>query len=464
MGFLNRKPTALAMLGSLENVRQLIKLFDSNGINLVEKDYVTVDELLEGIRENKNVEYILISDNALTGIDDGKYEVIKEIRKGYEDIFIALFFNFQKPDDKYRNWAFGYGVYNLYYPDSNGSFNFKNIIPELLEKSMPVKQGQVKVIEYESQSKQEEINSLKAIIDELTEKQKLALNDNDREAQSKIEEEVSLYKGQISGLENDKEVLEQKLNDIRKEQDLVIEKAVREAESKAQEEVEKLKIIVKQIEKPNSNALKMKGNITIGVFNVSSGAGSTSACINIAESFAKDGYRCAVIAFDGKPDLRYKKRGRADYIVPFSVPGDKKIRLLEAIKRDYQFIILDFGNLFNISPIGQIETGRLADRAEDIEEFLRCQYKIGVGFSDEWHIGKLNYFIDNDVFENTNTCIFSIEGIEGSKTIDKIDLNICERNSNVLIDVLYEWIGLRRQEKVEKAKRTKLFGRNSEED
>ena len=462
MGLLNKKPVALAMLGSLDNVRQLIKPFDASGISLIERDYVTVEELLEGIRENRNVEYILISDNALIGIDDGKHEVIKQIRSNYDDIFIAMFFNFEKPDDQFRNWAFGYSVYNLYYPDNNGNFNFKNIIPALLEKSMPAKQKQVQVIEHESQSKQDEINSLKTIIGELKEKQRLAQNDNDSEAQSRIEDEVTLYKGKIDDLENTKSALEKKLSDLKKDQELAIQKAVREAEDKAQGEVEMLKKIVRQIEKPNPEAFKMKSSITIGVFSITPGAGATRTSVQLGEQFARDSFSTAVIAYDDKPDLKYKKRGRADYIIPEK--GDKKLEYLSALKQDYQFIILDFGNLFHITPLGDMDMSDLTGRKNDIEEFLRCHYKVGVGFSDEWHVGKLNYFIDNELFNNPETCIFCIEGIDECRSINKFNLNICERNSDIMLELLYEWIGLRRQDKTRPKRKSGLFTRSNEEE
>ncbi|MDD4566111.1 MAG: hypothetical protein PHE79_11640 [Eubacteriales bacterium] len=460
MGLLNRKPAALAMLGSIDNVRQLIKPFDSNGINLIEKDFVTIDELLEGIRENRNVEYILISDSALVGIDDGKYEVVKEIRKNYEDVFIAMFFNYERPDEKFKNWAFGYSVYGLYYPDGSGNFNFKNIIPQLLAKSMPTKQREAEDVESESQSKQEEIDSLKRVISGLQDRLKLAENDNDSEAQKRIESEVALYKDNLTALQEDKAALEKELREIIESQKKTIKKAVSEAEIKAKE-VEELKRIVNKIEKPNSSSFQMKSSVIIGVFSLSRGAGSTRTSVQIGEHFARDGFSTAVIAYDDKPDLKYKKRGKANYFIPDK--GNKKIALLSALKQDYQFIILDFGNLFYIAPHGELDAGGLTDRKDDIEEFLRCHYKVGVGFSDEWHVGRLNYFINNDLFHDSDTSIFCIEGIDNCSSINKYDLNICERNSDIVLHLLYEWLGLKLQERT-RGRRIGIFARKNEED
>jgi uncharacterized phage-like protein YoqJ len=134
MRLFDKMPAALAMLGSLDILKQIdeTETFDTYGIRLVLKDYVTTEELIAGIAENENAEYVLISDSALIGQKNGKYDVIKEIRKHYPDIFIAMFMAHERFDKEYENWADGYKVYRIYYADSSGEFDFANIVPDML--------------------------------------------------------------------------------------------------------------------------------------------------------------------------------------------------------------------------------------------------------------------------------------------------------------------------------------------
>jgi hypothetical protein len=39
-------------------------------------------------------------------------------------IVIAMFINYEKPDETFKNWAWGNKVYNIYYANDEGEFDF----------------------------------------------------------------------------------------------------------------------------------------------------------------------------------------------------------------------------------------------------------------------------------------------------------------------------------------------------
>ncbi|WP_324825155.1 hypothetical protein [Sinanaerobacter sp. ZZT-01] len=204
-------------------------------------------------------------------------------------------------------------------------------------------------------------------------------------------------------------------------------------------EVEKIveKIVEKKIMVPTD--AKLMGKITLGIFNLARGAGATTTAISLAENLQSLGYDTAVISMDDKIDLHYlDKKKNAAYIIP--APGEKRLKLLEAYKNDYKFILLDFGNLFDILPTGQLKTDRLTEKEYEIEEFFRCNYKIAVGFSDEWNAGKLNYFINNPAFDNLETFIFSIRGLT-DRIAKQYNLNFCS-STDTALEILLMWLGI----------------------
>ncbi|WP_324824328.1 hypothetical protein [Sinanaerobacter sp. ZZT-01] len=392
--------TALAMLGSLENVRQLIPVFNQYGINLIDKDYVLIEEIIEGI-QTERADIVLISDAALVGTEDGKREVIKAIREVDKEIFISLFINYEKPDEQFKNWAFGYGVYNLYYA-IDGNYNFTEIMPEIKNRSMPVSNKSVKVVE--------------KIVEKVGEVEKPIEKIIEKPIEKIVEKEVPIEVIKEVPIEVEKEVI--------KEVPVEVEKIVE-------------KIVEKKIMVPTD--AKLMGKITLGIFNLARGAGATTTAISLAENLQSLGYDTAVISMDDKIDLHYlDKKKNAAYIIP--APGEKRLKLLEAYKNDYKFILLDFGNLFDILPTGQLKTDRLTEKEYEIEEFFRCNYKIAVGFSDEWNAGKLNYFINNPAFDNLETFIFSIRGLT-DRIAKQYNLNFCS-STDTALEILLMWLGI----------------------
>lgn len=465
--FKEKNSKALAMLGSIEIVNAIIdsKVFEEYDIELIRKDYATVDELMSGIKETKQAKYVFISDSALIGIENGKYDAIKQIREKYSDITIVMFFNDEKNDEKYKNWAFGYKVYHIYYADETG-YDFEKIAEELVGKSIPSnnnvsgmneeleeKERLIKQREAELKEKELQLKELEKQLNEIEKK-------DDTEENS---QQVNFLKAQIKNIQNSKKEAEESIEEIKKQHEvekeeikLKYEKENKEYKEKVdkefKEQIEAIKNTIKH-EQPQSLQVKTLGCITIGVFSISPGAGSTYTAINLAEKLGSAGYPTAVVAMDGKKELKYSGGDYAHYIVPEG--SDKKVVLLETISSGYNFVIEDFGCLFSISPLGELEIneGTISERKEDIDELLRCSYKIAVGFSNPWHVGKLNFFIENEILDPL-TSIYSILGYEGNKDLLKCSLPICERDSNMLIEAMFEWLGIaKKNEKEIKRKR-----------
>ena len=386
MGLFNKTYSALAMLGSIDIVRQIeeTKIFDSYNIKLVQNDYISAEDLLAGIAENKNAAYALISDTALLGQENGKCKIIQDIREAYPDIVIAMFINHEKPDEKFKNWAYGNKVYNIYYADEDGAFDFEKVVAEIQN----TKNGILKFSEKE--------------------KETLRLS---------YERDKQEYK---------------KLVDA-------------EAEEKAAVNYAKFSRMLK--EQSANLTPKQFGTVTIGVFSLSPGAGSTYTSACIGEYFSEAGLKSAVIALDGKEDLSFAE-GAADYFAPSSDQRGKRRMLSEVFNCDYNFVIMDFGNLFPVMPDGEIYPGRgagIADRQEDVDELLRCKYKVGVGFSSPWHINKLNWFMDNEAVD-LSSCLFAIDGATRLKGAKHLKINICERDSSVINKRLSSWLGVAQTE------------------
>ena len=383
MGLFNKTYSALAMLGSIDIVKQIdeTKIFDSYNIKLVINDYITTGELLAGIAENKNCAYVLISDTALLGRENGKYEIIQAIREVYPDVVIALFMNHEGPDEKFRNWAYGNKVYNIFYADDDGAFDFEYVVSEIQN----TKNGIMKFSEKEKES-----------------------------MRLSYELEKQEYKRRVDA----------------------------DAEEKAAVNYAKFSKMMK--EQQAGFMAKQFGAVTIGVFSLSAGAGSTYTAACIGEYFAEAGYESAVISMDGKDDLSFAD-GACDYFTP---PADHRgrIRALgEVFNSDYNFVILDFGNLFPIKADGCIYAGggaEITERQDDVDELLRCKYKIGVGFSAPWHINKLNWFIENDAVDLSSS-LFAIEGASRLKGAKHLKINICDRDIDIINERLAGWIGIK---------------------
>lgn len=136
---------------------------------------------------------------------------------------------------------------------------------------------------------------------------------------------------------------------------------------------------------------KLKGKINIGIFNICNGAGSTTTAVELAESIAGNGKKVVCVELDGREDLKFinQKKCKAMYYLPQLSSLSQALNQLHC-SNDFQYIIFDFGRVYDLDYGGELRS--ISINQEIFREFQRCSYKIGMGFSDVWHAGRLDYF------------------------------------------------------------------------
>ena len=423
---------AVGMLNNEEMHTRLKADFKKYGITLIDRKYYSTNDLLDGISEH-DADYVIVSDIALAGIEDGKRVFIRDVREKYQNVYIVFFMAYEQYDKEFINWAFGMGVYNINYAE-NGEVNIYKIIQEMLAKAMPVRvpapepsNEQVeRISKYENllAEKEDLIRQLQGTIKEKTaEINKLEKADN--KAHKK---EIELLKRQIGdltaqlvsggkGAQEARIDLDAEINNIRAELEaeakkreaalrkefegqlqIAIEDAKHTAtvEMKQQFETERDRYeqTINELKtmKEKEAAHKRNGVYRIGVFSLSRGLGSTYQSVDLAEELGVKGLSVAVISFDDSLDLTYfqGKSGRTAYIAPKK--GERSRKMFELM--GYQVIVIDFGNLFKLSNEGQL-MGELTSIKDSIYEYMNCDIAIGIGAAEPWHIEKLQFFIKN---------------------------------------------------------------------
>lgn len=446
MVFKKSKKEVLASLGAREAVETLVStgLFRGAGLILHEENYNTVYDLCEEIAHNGNVEYVILSKDAYKGIKNGLHQAIEEIRELSDDIFIVILAG-EDIDKELVNFAFGKKVYNFYY-SADETYDFELIIDDMLEKKMPKiaeesealadldkelseKEGKIKEQESEIERLKEKVKSLEAT-----------------ESASPSEELLSL-KSRINTLTND-------INTAENEKERLKEKHEREIEAilkKTEEEIRRVKndsekFIEDALKKANANAKQKSsyGAVTVGIFSLSRGAGSTYTAVEIGERYASLGYKVAVVGYDGSDDL-YMVSGKADYYA--GSEEDKKIALTNALTSDYDFVIIDFGNCFPLLSNGMLNIAT-QKKADSQNELRRCQYRIGMAFTSDWHIEKFNYFLQNPLMVNNS--FFVVDDIE---KMYNYEINCVERDTEAIFTCLCAIQGIDNS----KSKRKGLF-------
>lgn len=146
-----------------------------------------------------------------------------------------------------------------------------------------------------------------------------------------------------------------------------------------------------------STSTVINGTISIGVFNIDRGAGSTSCSLKVAEEIANCGYRtvCIEIGETSFSFLNKKKLTKTLELVSTSVEEKDGVLQIAFADNSYQFIVIDFGQIIKTDVYGNItET-----KQKLMGDFFRCNYKIGMCFASPWHNEKMNLFLKNGIFE-----------------------------------------------------------------
>ena len=175
---------------------------------------------------------------------------------------------------------------------------------------------------------------------------------------------------------------------------------------------------------------KPTGKYIIGIFNVTHGAGTTTACINLAKYFSLHGYNTKLVDLSGTNAL--------ELVEIKDVEIGIGSRDLDYFKRESNALIIDFGTPYDITPKGDNFKINYGYSPENIREFNKCNIKIIMGFSDRWNIGKIKFFLNNEQWREVinDSYIFLITG-DGKKLKSEYpDINIMNRDDDYKDEIL----------------------------
>lgn len=172
------------------------------------------------------------------------------------------------------------------------------------------------------------------------------------------------------------------------------------------------------------------GKYIIGIFNVTHGAGATTACINLAKYFALHGYTTKLVDLSGT--------GALSLVEVKDVEIGIGTRELDYFKKESNALIIDFGTPYDITPKGDNFKINYGYSPENIREFNKCNIKIIMGFSDRWNIGKIKFFLNNEQWREVinDSYIFLVAGDEKKLKSEYPDINIMNRDDDYKDEIL----------------------------
>lgn len=363
---LGQKINALAMLGSQDDIDDILKPLQSKGIYLHKRNFVSSEDLIAAVKKDKNIEYVILSDSGMLGVRDGKYTVPVEIAS-LGNIHIAIFFNMEKYNEGYLQWAAKFGIHCIYYAndlnytDENG-YDFNKILKEIRENrriySDAVQPGE---------SESEEIPSGKA-------PQVIT-----------VEKIVPLQ---------------------------IIEKEVIREVKVVESQPAKRSLFGRSQQAPQ--VPQVRRTSIVGVYGSSAGAGATSLCVFFAKHLASK-HKVAIVERNLKGHL-------AEYldntVEIFSKP------LNEIDIGGYDYIVIDFGTLYDLSatvPV-YIKTPKdeiLLKQADYGIEKRYCTHNIIVCPALPWRLPEIEFYLEDMANDNNKGWVFLFNGDHGNKVFNK---------------------------------------------
>lgn len=184
--------------------------------------------------------------------------------------------------------------------------------------------------------------------------------------------------------------------------------------------------------KPKSVApSENKSHYSIAVFGMTHGAGVTSTVVSLARYFGLQNRNTAAVDFTGTKSLALANCKEALIITD----GQTDI---DMIKNLYHVTVFDFGVPYDISPDGGMTRISARYRAALIPELLKCDIKIGMGFLEPWHIGKVKFFFDNEQWKDVidNSFVFLFNGDPKELKRDYPSINLYQRDDEEFREVI----------------------------
>lgn len=401
----------IVMCGSTESLRALREAFRNLGVDLVDRDYEMEHELLDALKDDVSIDAVLLVEQAVTGIDGGKYGLVERIRAVDETVRILVCVSSEKRDGAYENWAYKHSVYDIYYPVKE-SYDIGRMAEHIMQGRIPSdkstggkappatpepKEKRSGLFGHFGKNNNEPAKSAPPVKPLITRTLPEASTDT-QEAESPARKPKA-KRGEKAGAfftrsKNEKPQMIQP-EVIIKEVPVEVIKEVR-VEIPVEREV--VREVVREVEVPvirevpvqiPTDRMGYSGIYTVAVFALSHGAGATTAAEGVARILSRYG-RTAALSIDGKNDLM-QSRGKFD-LVSLGKQDDPVAAIQNAASGVYDFLVVDFGTLFDLSHSGTPNTAGLSALNSLILEFFRANLHIGMCFTSPWHIGKLNFF------------------------------------------------------------------------
>lgn len=192
---------------------------------------------------------------------------------------------------------------------------------------------------------------------------------------------------------------------------------------------EKDEISTKRQDKKESFSMP-SGKYTIGLFNVTHGAGATTAAINLATYFSLHGFITKLVDLSATDALSMTEIKNVEIGI-----GNKE---LDYFKRESNILIMDFGTPYYITPKGDNFMISHQYYPENIREINKCDIKIIMGFTDPWNICKIKFFLNNEQWREmlNNSYVFLVSGDEKKLKAEYPDINILNRDSDYMDEIL----------------------------
>lgn len=186
---IQRNKSAITIFAEQDVTAQVKKILQEYNITIADKDYSYIKEAQSDFDKT---EIVLISDTVIVS-ESELFEELESLLHEYKSLRVALFFSkseFYKEDSvrkRLRAKLRDIGVYDVFFPDMQGNFDFK-LIGETLKNPSPLE------IEAEREKMAKETGTLKADNENLREELERLKNeykDKEEEVEAKIEEKVN---------------------------------------------------------------------------------------------------------------------------------------------------------------------------------------------------------------------------------------------------------------------------------
>jgi hypothetical protein len=340
---------AAGILGSDDIIRKLHGSLRSKGIELERRNIRYLDELLDLLRDNPDIEAVLIVERGLRAEAPVFTDALEAIRVACPVVRIIFVMDSSERDYDFEVWCYDRGIYDVFYPGRHMDVNIDAI-------SDTIRMGRI---------------------------------DQDNPPPPPADPNIPLIVEDRSGM----------IDRI---------KGINLSEFKLPSlpdfNLPSLSDFMRRRQSVNSSEVAGTPEYrVIGVINSSRGLGATTLVAGMANLLRDAGYSVAVMALDLKSDLHFS--GLAERGVTVSIPAGDEMDCWEKLAEAHDFLLFDFGIVFDFLPSGACTpAAQRAKEARAVQTAMEfCDMKLYLYSDEPWHVNKVNAFESDDNGFTVNT-------------------------------------------------------------